>query len=234
MTFKKGLKDGTPIMLAYFAVSLAFGVSAVALGVPNYVALIMSMTNLTSAGQQAGVIIVASLGSVLEIILTQLIINSRYFLMSLSLSQRLDKKFTLADRFLCAFGITDEIFAVAVSQKERVTKGYIIGLILLPFIGWSSGTLIGALIGDFMPEFIVNALQIAIYAMFIGIVLPDCVKNYKIIPVVLISVSLSAVMYFVPVFAPLKNVACVLCAIVASVIGAIIFPIPKEEGEQNE
>ena len=189
MTFKKGLKDGIPVMLAYFAVSLAFGVSAVALGVPSYIALIMSMTNLTSAGQQAGVIIVAGLGSVFEILLTQLIINSRYFLMSLSLSQRLDKKFTFLDRLICAFGITDEIFGIAIHQKESITKPYMLGLILLPFLGWSSGTLVGALLGDFMPEFIVNALTIAIYAMFIAIVIPDCLVDKKIIPVILISAT---------------------------------------------
>lgn len=234
MTFKKGLKDGLPIMLAYFAVSLAFGVSAVALGVPSYIALVMSMTNLTSAGQQAGIIIVATLGSILEILFTQLVINARYFLMSLSLSQKLDERFTLLDRFLCAFGITDEIFAVAVSQKEKINKKYMLGLILLPFIGWSSGTLVGALIGDFMPSVIVNALQIAIYAMFIGIVIPGCLKNYKIIPVILISAGLSTVFFFVPFLQPLKNVACVICAIIASVIGAILFPIPNKDGKRNE
>lgn len=234
MTFKKGLKDGVPVMLAYFAVSLAFGVSAVALGVPSYITLIMSMTNLTSAGQQAGVIIVAALGSVVEIIFTQLIINSRYFLMSLSLSQKLDEKFTLLDRFICAFGITDEIFAIAVSQKEKVSKSYMLGLILLPFIGWSGGTLAGVLLGDFLPTTVVNALQIAIYAMFIAIVMPDCMKNLKILPVIAISVALSVIFYFTPFLQPLKNVSCVICAIIASVIGALIFPISDEGGENNE
>ncbi len=233
MTFKKGLKDGIPVMLAYFAVSLAFGVSAVALGVPSYITLIMSMTNLTSAGQQAGIIIVAALGSVLEIIFTQLIINARYFLMSLSLSQKLDQKFTLLDRFICAFGITDEIFAIAVSQKEPIDKTYMLGLILLPFIGWSGGTLVGVLLGDFLPATIVSALQIAIYAMFIAIVIPDCLKNLKILPVIAVSAGLSVLFFYLPFLQPLKNVSCVICAIIASIIGALIFPI-KEGGDKNE
>lgn len=234
MTFKKGLKDGLPIMLAYFAVSLAFGVSATALGVPAYVTVIMSMTNLTSAGQQAGIIIVAALGSVVEIIFTQLVINARYFLMSLSLSQKLDEKFSLLDRFLCAFGITDEIFAVAISQKEKINAKYAFGLILLPFIGWSAGTLAGVLSGNFLPVDVVNALQIAIYAMFIAIVIPDCLKNLKIFPVILISAGLSALFFFIPALQSLKNVACVICAIIASAIGAWIFPIEEEVGDENE
>lgn len=235
MTFKQGLKDGIPIMLAYFAVSLAFGVSAVGLGVPSFIAVIMSMTNLTSAGQQAGVIIVAGLGTVFEIMLTQLVINARYFLMSLSLSQKLDKKFTLLDRFLCAFGITDEIFAVAVSKKGEVSKKFMFGLILLPFLGWTLGTLVGVLLGNALPSLIVNALHIAIYAMFIGIVIPSCFVDKKIIPVILLSAGLSSVFFFVPVLAPLKDISCVICAIVASVFGAIFFPINDNEGgETNE
>ena len=229
MSFKHGLKDGIPIMLAYFAVSLAFGVSAVGLGVPNFIAVIMSMTNLTSAGQQAGVIIVAGLGTVFEIVLTQLVINARYFLMSLSLSQKLDKKFTLLDRFLCGFGITDEIFAVAVSKKGEVCKQYMYGLILLPFLGWTLGTLTGTLLGSFLPEFIVSALSIAIYAMFIAIVIPPCFVDKKIIPVILLSAGLSCLFFFVKVFEPIKDIACVICAIVASIFGAIFFPIKDSE-----
>ncbi len=229
MNFKRGLKDGIPIMLAYFAVSLAFGVSAVGLGVPNFIAVIMSMTNLTSAGQQAGVIIVAGLGTVFEIVLTQLVINARYFLMSLSLSQKLDKKFTLLDRFLCGFGITDEIFAVAVSKKGEVCKQYMYGLILLPFLGWTLGTLTGTLLGSFLPEFIVSALSIAIYAMFIAIVIPPCFVDKKIIPVILLSAGLSCLFFFVKVFEPIKDIACVICAIVASIFGAIFFPIKDSE-----
>ena len=125
LNYKKGLKDGIPIALGYLSVSFAFGVTAVSLGVPEFIALIISMTNLTSAGQLAGVVIIASLGTVAEIILTQLVINARYFLMSLTLTQKLDKKFTLLDRLLCSIGITDEIFAVAVMNDKPVTRNYL-------------------------------------------------------------------------------------------------------------
>lgn len=231
LTYKNGVKDGIPIALGYFAVSIAFGVTAVELGLPYYFALLISVTNMTSAGQLAGVTVIASLGTVFELILTQLIINARYFLMSLSLSQKLDKKFRLLDRFICAFGITDEIFAVAVSKKE-VSKNYLLGLILLPFIGWGLGTLLGAIMGSFLPEIIVSALSIALFAMFIAIVIPTAITNFKVLPVVVISAVLSCLFYFIP---PLNQISggivYVICAIVASIIGAILLPVKEDDDE---
>ena len=231
LTYKNGVKDGIPIALGYFAVSIAFGVTAVEMGLPAYFALLISITNLTSAGQLAGVAVIAALGTIFEVILTQLVINARYFLMSLSLSQKLDGKFRLLDRFLCAFGITDEIFAVAVSQKE-VSKSYMYGLILLPFIGWGLGTTLGALLGSILPEIIVNALSIALFAMFIAIVLPQTLNDNKVIPVILISAVLSCCFYFIPLLSSVSSgIAYVLCAIVSSVIGAIYWPIKESSDE---
>ncbi len=238
LTYKNGVKDGIPIALGYFAVSIAFGVTAVELGIPYYFALLISTTNLTSAGQLAGVEVISSqlvslavLSTVFELILTQLIINARYFLMSLSLSQKLDGKFTLFDRFLCAFGVTDEIFAVAVSKKE-VSKNYMLGLILLPFIGWGLGTLLGAIMGSFLPRFIVSALSIALFAMFIAVIIPKAMSDVKVFPVIIISVILSCCFYFIPTINQVSSgISYVICALVASLIGAILFPIKEEENE---
>lgn len=233
LTFKKGLKDGIPIALGYLSVSFAFGVTAVDMGIPSYIALLTSMTNLTSAGQLAGIAVIAVLGSVLEIILTQLIINARYFLMSLSLSQRLDSKFKILDRFLCAFGITDEIFAVCISNKEKITRNYMLGLILLPYIGWASGTISGALLGDVLPSFIVSALSIALFAMFIAIVIPATMSNVKILPVVLISAGLSCLFYYLPLLNVISpGITYIICAVFASVIGAILFPIKESNKDE--
>ena len=234
LNFKSGLKDAIPIALAYFAVSFSFGVSASSLGVPEWISTLMSTTNLTSAGQQAGVIIIAGLGTIVEILITQLVINARYFLMSLSLSQKLDKKFTLLDKCLIAFGITDEIFAVAVSNKNELTKQYFTGLIFLPWLSWTLGTLFGAVLGGLLPVFIVNALTIAIYAMFISIVLPAVFTNIKILPIILISAGLSCLFFFIDFLEPLKDVSCVICALIASIVGAILFPISEEEVGDNE
>lgn len=233
LTFKKGVKDGIPIALGYLSVSFAFGVTAVDMGIPAFIALLTSMTNLTSAGQLAGVAVIAVLGSIVEIILTQLIINARYFLMSLSLSQRLDSKFSTLDRFLCAFGITDEIFAVSISNKGKINRNYMLGLIFLPYFGWAIGTISGALMGDVLPGFIVSALSIALFAMFIAIIIPATMSNLKILPVVLISALLSCLFYYVPILNTVSSgITYIICAVVASVVGAIIFPI-KESGEDD-
>ena len=230
LNYKKGLKDGIPIALGYLSVSFAFGVTAVSLGVPEFIALIISMTNLTSAGQLAGVVIIASLGTVAEIILTQLVINARYFLMSLTLTQKLDKKFTLLDRLLCSIGITDEIFAVAVMNDKPVTRNYLLGLMTLPYLGWSCGTLLGAVLGGILPQIIVNALNIALYAMFIAIVVPTAMQNKKVIPVVIISVALSCAFTFIPVLNNVNSgIVYVVSALIASIIGALIFPIETND-----
>ncbi len=232
LTYKNGLKDGIPIALGYFAVSIAFGVTASSMGIPYYISILISISNLTSAGQLAGIAVIAVLGSVFEIIVTQLVINARYFLMSLTLSQKLDGKFKLLDRFLCAFGITDEIFAVAVSKKE-VSKSYMYGLILLPVIGWTLGTAIGAIMGSVLPQIIVNALSIALFAMFIAIVIPTAIENKKVIPVVLISAGLSCCFYFIePLSAISSGIAYIICALISAIIGAVLFPIKEDDSDE--
>lgn len=240
LTFKKGLSDSIPIALGYLSVSFAFGVTATAKLVHPLVSLLISMTNLTSAGQLAGVGIIATVGvstflfSLVQIVLTQLVINARYFLMSITLSQKLDDKFTIADRFLCAFGITDEIFGVAVSKDEPITKKYMLGLIVLPFICWSTGTILGALVGSVLPSFIINALNIALYAMFIAIIIPASRRDKKIIPVILIAVTLSCAFYFIPCFSAIPSgITYIICALVASIVGALLFPIEDGKGDDD-
>ena len=153
--------------------------------------------------------------------------------MSLSLSQRLDSKFKLLDRFLCAFGITDEIFAVCISNKEKITRNYMLGLILLPYIGWATGTISGALLGDVLPSFIVSALSIALFAMFIAIIIPATMSNHKILPVILISAGLSCLFYYIPVLNTVSpGITYIICAVIASVIGAILFPIKESEKDE--
>ena len=235
LTYKEGLKDGIPIALGYFAVSFAFGVSVVSGGLEWYVATIMSFTNLTSAGQFAGATVILAMGSIFEILLTQIVINSRYFLMSISLSQKLDKDFKLLDRFLVSYGITDEIFGVAISKKQSVSKEYMYGLILLPVIFWTLGTLTGAIAGNFLPEIILNSLNIALYAMFVAIVIPAGMQDKKIFIVVAISIGLSCLFYFAPVLNEISSgISYIICAVVASLIGAIFFPIKEKEGTQEE
>lgn len=241
LNFKKGVKDGLPIGLGYFAVSFAFGVSVVGQGLPQLIAVLMSATNLTSAGQFAGAKVIleatvlVSFSTFLEILLTQLVINARYFLMSISLSQRLNSKWKLLDRLLCSFGITDEIFAVAVSQKSQLTRNYFLGLMILPFIGWTFGTFCGAFAGDVLPSIVTNSLTIALYAMFVAIVIPAGMQDKKVFIVVAIAVGLSCAFYFIPFLKGVsQGIAYIVCALVASVVGAIFFPIGEKREVEDE
>ena len=230
--FVRGLKDGIPIALGYLPVSFGFGISAVSSGLSPLVAVLISLTNLTSAGQVAGVEVILALGTLLEMTLTQLTINARYFLMSLSLSQRLGRGFSLPHRLLVSFGITDEIFGVASSKREPVTPVYMYGLIFLPFIGWLLGTLLGAISGNVLPEEINKALGIAIYGMFIAIVLPPAKREKGVLLSVLISIAISLALAFIPLFSFITSgFAIIASALIAAVIAALLFPIKPEEEE---
>lgn len=238
--FKKGIIDGLPIGLGYLSVSFAFGVQASLLGIPVLISIFISMTNLTSAGQLAGITIIAGAGTFIEIILTQLVINSRYFIMSLSLSQKTDENFTIKKRFIASFGITDEIFGVAISKKGRISYGYFSGLTILPYVGWTLGTVLGAIAGNILPMIVTGSLGIALYSMFIAIFIPPALKNKGIILVVVIAVALSCGFYFIPFLKGISTgFATVICALIASIIVALIFPIKDEEDssikeEKNE
>ncbi|MBQ9756445.1 MAG: AzlC family ABC transporter permease [Clostridia bacterium] len=236
LNFKRGLKDGLPIGLGYLSVSVAFGVQASLLQIPVLLSLMVSMTNLTSAGQLAGLPIIASVGSsgvlltlILEMIATQLVINARYFLMSINLSQKLDQSFSVGKRFFFSMFITDEIFAVGASHPKINVK-YMLGLAVLPYVGWTTGTLLGALASNFLPTIVSDALGIALYAMFIAIIVPPSINTKGVLPTVLIACAISCAFFFIP---PLKVVssgfAIIISAIVAACVSAFFFPIKEDE-----
>lgn len=236
-SFKKGLIDGLPIGIGYLSVSFAFGIMAVQCGLSPLEALLISMTNLTSAGQLAGVPIIAGGGSLIELAATQLIINSRYALMSVSLSQKLDSKVTLPQRLLIAFGNTDEIFAVSMGNKEKIAQKYFYGVMLVSWLGWSSGTIIGALAGAALPKFITSALGVAIYAMLVAVVVPQIKSDKYCALCVLLAVALSCGFNFLPI---LKDFAAnyggfviIICAVIASAVLALVHPVEEEE-QTNE
>lgn len=230
MSFNKGLKDGIPIAMGYFSVSVAFGLMAVEGGCTWFEALLISFTNLTSAGQFAGVTVIAGMGTYLEMALTQLVINSRYALMGIALSQKTDSRFKGAWRLILGFAITDEIFAVAIGQDENLSRQYFGGLMSLPIIGWSAGTVFGAILGNIMPEIITNALGIALYGMFIAVVVPKARENLHVLAVVIIAIAISAALYYIPVFSGISSgFAIIICAVIASAVGAVLFPVKEVE-----
>lgn len=232
-SFKQGIKDGLPICLGYLSVSFAFGIFAVSSGLSWVQALLISMTNVTSAGQLAAVPIMLSGGSLIELFVSQLVINLRYALMSVSLSQKLGKTVKQRNRFLISFMNTDEIFAVASGKYGTVGKKYLYGLILTPYLGWASGTFLGAVAGNVLPEMVVSALGIAIYGMFIAIVVPVLKTNKAVLGCVSGAIVLSIIFEYVPVLNTVPGgFKIIICAVAASLLAAYFAPI-KEEVSDN-
>lgn len=230
-SFLKGIRHGIPIALGYLSVSFAFGIQAVGTGMTWIQAVLISMTNVTSAGQLAGINLMADGGSLLQMALTQLTINLRYALMSLSLSQRLDKSMTTLHRMIFAFCNTDEIFAVASSQPEKVGKWYLYGLMLTPWVGWSLGTLLGSVAGALLPVFVTNALGIAIYGMFLAIIIPPSRTNKAVAAVVAMAAVMSIALKYIPGLRQIPaGYAIIICAVAASCAGAVLFPV--KEGDK--
>ena len=232
-SFKKGLKDGLPIAIGYLSVSFAFGIFAIENGLTVFQAVIISLLNVTSAGQLAAVPIIAGGGTLVELILSQLVINSRYSLMSVSLSQKLSKRVKLPQKLLIAYGNTDEIFAVSVSNKGEVGAKYMLGIILLPVIGWTSGTLLGGIVGNILPAMVTAALGVAIYGMFVAIVMPVAKKEKMTALCVLLAIAISCAFKYIPLLKAVPTgFTVIICAVVASVIFAIIAPVKTEEKEE--
>ncbi len=230
--YKKGFRHGIPIALGYLSVSFAFGIQAKGLGLTPLQAVMISFFNVTSAGQLAGLQLMTASAPLIELALTQLTINLRYALMSLSLSQKLDKSMTLVHRLLLSFCNTDEVFVVASQQPGQVDKWYLYGLTNGPFVGWVMGTLLGALAGGILPPAVTDALGLAIYGMFIAIILPPFRRSREVRAVILIAVAMSCVMTFLPLFSFISDgFRIILCAVIASALGAWLMPKPASEEE---
>lgn len=230
--FKKGLAHGVPICLGYISVSFAFGIFAVNSGLSVWESLFLSLTNVTSAGQFAAVPIMVGGGMLSELAVTQLVINMRYALMSISLSQKLDASVRPAERFAIAFGVTDEVFAVGSSQKGTVTTPYMLGLILTPVAGWTLGTFLGAVAGDILPAVITGSLGLAIYGMFIAIVMPVAKQERSVALCVLLAVAFSCAFYYLPVLKAVPSgFVIIICAVAAAAIMALAAPVSVEEEE---
>jgi len=229
--FLKGLKDGLAIALGYFSVSFGFGIMAINAGLSVSTAVLISATNLTSAGQVAGVGIIAAGGAYIEMFLSQLIINIRYALMGLSLSQKLDDSFHTPQRLIASFGITDEIFAVAASQQGRIPPAYLYGLIIIAFFGWTGGTLLGASAGEILPQPITNALGIMLYGMFLAIIMPAARESRGALVVIVIAAACSMLFYYV-FSAVSQGFAIIISAVVAAAVGALLLPVKDDEEEE--
>ena len=230
----QGVRHGLPIGIGYFAVSFAFGIKAISSGLNAFQAGLMSLLNVTSAGQFAGIEVIENatdlLAGIISIVLTQFIINLRYSLMGFSLNHNLDSSLTVPKRAIIAFANTDEIFAVAMSQPHKLNFSYMLGLALMPIIGWTGGTVVGAVAGNVLPQSIVSALGIALYGMFISIVMPNVREEKSVRIVVIIAIVLSCAFYYLPYLSKIESgLTIVICTVISSLIGAALFPIQSKE-----
>ncbi len=232
--FTYGLKRGFPIFLGYLPVSFTFGFMAVSGGLPVWVALVISMTNLTSAGQFAGTNLIFASAGYFEVALTTLVINLRYSLMSLSLSQKVDRKVPVWKRMIVAFGITDETFVMASMEKGKLSASYMLGLMTLPFIGWSLGTFLGGTISTLLPISLQNAMGIGLYAMFIALIIPAAREKKEVCMVVIFAVVFTCILKYMPI---LRNISSgfrvIIATVLAAGIGAYLFPEREEDSEHE-
>ena len=228
--YRSGVSRGLPVGMGYFSVSFGFGAMAVSQGLNALDAALISLTNMTSAGQFAGLTVIVAAASLWEMVLTQLIINSRYALMSLALSQRMGQRIGILPRLLIAFFNTDEIFALAMSRREPLTLPYMLGLGTLPILGWTGGTLCGGLAGSVLPVSIRSALGVMLYGMFIAIVVPPARQERPVLAAVVLALVLSSLFAWVPALKTVSaGIAIVICTVAAAAACAALFPVADEE-----
>lgn len=220
--FLYGARLGMPIALGYIPVSFSFGMLAVKGGLSVWTAIIISITNLTSAGQFAGMNLILAGAGLTEIGITTLVINLRYMLMSFALSQKIEKM-PFIKRMLVSAGITDEIFTIASTMPKKVGFSFMAGLIVVPYIGWTLGTVLGAVTNNILPPSVVSAMGITLYAMFIAIFIPAAKHDKGVLAVLIFAVIVSCIFYY-GVHGLSSGWATIITAVAASAFGAVFFP----------
>ena len=235
LTFKIGLKDGLPIALGYLSVAFAFGMLTVEHGLAGWAAPAISLSNFTGTGQFVGMELIASHVSLWELAFTMFVVNIRYLLMSLTLSQRLDSQVSFSQRLLIAFGNTDEIFAVAMQKQQTLPFSYMLGLILCSYFGWNVGTILGVVASGILPLSVQAALGIALYAMFIAIIIPPANDSKPVLRIVIVSAVLSCIFKWFPFFASIGDGwIVIICGIVAAGLGAYFYPVQNNVAQAED
>ena len=230
--FLKGMRAGIPIALGYFAVAIALGINAVSAGISAFAAALASLFNNASAGEYIGFTLIAAQASYSELIAMEAVANSRYLLMSASLSQKLDPKTSTLKRLLLGFTVTDEIFGVSMMQNGSLSPYFTYGTFVVATTGWTGGTLFGALMGNVLPPFIVGALGVGLYGMFVSVFIPEAKKNKVVASLVFISFALSAAFEFLPYISRLSSgIRIIILTVAISLGAAILFPIKEESDD---
>ena len=227
--FTAGLRAGIPVCVGYFSVSFGFGAMAVSMGLNIFQAVLISATNLTSAGQFAGLTVIATGGAIIEMILTQLVINSRYGLMGLALGQKLGPTAGSGKRLCAAFFDTDEVFAIGMARPGRLTTAFFVGTGVIAAFGWISGTALGAIAGSLLPTSVRLALGALLYGMFIAIVVPQARQEKPMLVCMALALVMSCLFAWVPGLKEVSSgLAIVLCTVGTAAVCALLFPVKEE------
>lgn len=231
---KDGYRRGIPIGLGYLFVSFTLGIAAAKIGMSAFKAAFMSFSIHASAGEFAAISVIAAAGGYLEMALTELIVNLRYLLMSCSLSQKIPKSVGIGHRMAMAFDITDEIFALSVSVPDKLNPYYVYGQMLAASPGWVLGTFLGAYVGSVMPAIITGAMSIALYGMFMSVVIPPARKDKTIRIVVICSMAASVLFSFLPVLRGISaGTKIIILTVLISAIAALIHPVDLKTGKKS-
>lgn len=228
------MRDGVPIALGYFAVAFALGIAAKNAGLGALQAALNSFLIHASAGEYAGITLIAACAGYFEVALMEAIANARYLLMSCALSQKLAPSTPLWQRLLVGFGVTDEIFGISVSIEGKLNPYYSFGAMTVAIPGWSLGTMCGVILGNVLPLRVVSALSVGLYGMFIAIIIPPARKNKVVAGLVLLSFALSFLFDRLPLFDFMsEGVRIIVLTVAISLGAALLFPIKETDGKEE-
>ncbi len=230
--YARGLKDGIPIGIGYIPFSMACGIAASKAGIHFWISQLLALVIYSGSGQATAIKLFESgETSILMYALTLFVMNCRYMLFSISLSQRLDPSMSMLQKIIVGSLNTDEVFAVAVREKGYITSKYFLGVATIPYICFALGNVLGSCANDLLPHSVSSALGIMLFAMFIALIVPAAKESKPVLNVVLIAFVLSVILECIPVIT--KHLSSswiiIICAIVTSLIGAWLFPVSEEK-----
>lgn len=232
--FMEGVHDGVPIALGYFVVAFTLGILAKTAGLSAWQGFVTSAVNIASAGEYAGFTVIAAQAPYLEIAVLTLVANARYFLMAAALTQRFSPETPLVHRLAVSFGVTDEIFGITVARGGMVHPYYNYGALAISVPAWSAGTSAGILAGGVLPATAVSALSVALYGMFVWVILPPAKKSRPIAGMVLLSFVLSLAATYAPVTGQLSGgTRTILLTLLIAGVGAALFPVREEKEDDH-
>ena len=236
-TFVRGMRDGIPICLGYFAVSFALGIAGRGVGMNAVQAFVMSLTMVASAGQFAAITLIGAGAGIIEMITTTIVVNLRYLLMSCSLTQKLSPETKLLHRLALSYCMTDEIFGLSISVDGFLRPAYTYGITLISVSGWCLGTVLGVVAGNILPELVTNALGVAMYGMFLAIIIPPAKENHFLGALVAVSMAASGLFSILPYLRAISSgFRVIILTILIAGIAAVIHPIeePGDNPDQTE